>query len=136
MLIKRQDLIELLRYNSNPTTILFQYSSKDSFLAAVAKINFDYKAELNAQQLADGQEQTEPSERPWGTRIPNSPLVEHKSNHYLSVWITQIISYHDWNNKPKELKHPYRDLKINQLEMIAFANKVLNIRDNIKGSQD
>ena len=50
-----------------------------------AIINHNYENSVNNQQRREGGEGTfEAEKRTWGTRIPGTPLVEHKGQYYLS----------------------------------------------------
>ena len=119
-------LITALVQESAPRNVVFVYlNSKGHYLAAVAKINFDYGAELNAQQLADGQEITAPGKRSWGEKVPNSPLVSHKGKFYLSVWVTQNIVHVDDENQIQDDVLGYRDLKIEGIQTLIFVDKIL-----------
>lgn len=129
MVITPEELIETLRQQFAPRYVVFTYqSAKGNYLAAVAKINFDYKFELHAQQLFDGQELTEPGERSWGKAVPNTPLIEHKGKFYLACWITQNITHTDADGVLQGEVLGYKDLKIENITMLAIADKIFNIR--------
>lgn len=102
-------MLEYLKHLVAPCIAVIKY--KDSIF--IAKLNFDYAAELAAEQVADGQEVTPPGKRNWGVRLPNCPLVEHKGNHYLSCWVTKTIS--------GEPKSGVRDLKIENIQFLSIG---------------
>lgn len=111
-----------------PCYVTFVYkSTKGNSLAGIAKINFDYKAELQAEQLAAGQELTEPGKRQWGEKMPHGPLVFHKGHFYLSCWITQNFNHINADGVPQGVVLGYRDLKIENISMLAIADKIFNI---------
>lgn len=129
MIITPDDLIATLRQVAAPKYVVFGYeSAKGNYLVAVAKINFDYERELNADQLADGQEITKPGKRSWGEAIPNTPLIGHKGKIYLACWITQTILHTDADGVPQGEVLGYKDLKITGIRMLAIAHKIFNIR--------
>lgn len=122
------NLVEILSQIAKPTYVVFGYeSAKGNYLAAIAKINFDYKAELNAQQIAEGQEVTEPGQRPWGIQVPGTPLISHKGNFYLACWITQTITHTNKDGQAKEDILHYKDLKIERIKMLVIAERVFNV---------
>jgi len=113
---------------TKPCYVVFTYESTNhNFLAGIAKINFDYKAELNAEQAADGQELTEPGKRQWGEKMPYGPLVFHKGHLYLACWITQNFNHVDADGVPQGEVLGYRDLKIKNIQTLAIADKIFNI---------
>ena len=62
-----------------------------------------YAERLKDQAMSDGLDPSayQPKERVWGTRIDNSPLIEHKDEHYLEFFVvgSGIVSYvFDENN--------------------------------------
>lgn len=110
-------MLDFLKDYTRPTQVVLYYDGSKQF-TVVAKINFNYQAELNAEQAADNQELTEAGKRNWGVRVPNSPLVEHKGNHYLSIWITEVVN--------GEVKTGYRDLKLENIKMISIGGLLFN----------
>ena len=113
---------------TKPTYIVFTYlSAKGNYLSAIAKINFDYKAELNTQQLADGQEVTEPGKRSWGEKLPNSHLITHKGNYYLPCWITQTIAHVNKDGQSEEPLSGYKDLKMDGIRTLVIAEEIYNV---------
>lgn len=128
MKITYANLTSVLAEIHEPTHVVFGYSSsKGNYLAAIAKINFNYQVELNAQQVADGQEVTEPGQRPWGVKIPGSPLVVHKGNFYLPCWITETITHLDKDGQVKEDVLHYKDLKIERIKMLVIVERVFEL---------
>lgn len=131
MITTPDELIAILRLESAPKYVVFAYESvKGNYLTAIAKINFDYRNELNAQQLADGQELTEPGKRSWGYPILNTPLICHKGKFYLACWIVQTVMHIDADGVPQAGVLGYKDLKIENIKMLAFADKIFNVGDS------
>ena len=124
----RANLASVLGEITKPTYVVFDYqSTKGNYLAAVAKINFDYKAELNTQQLADGQEITEPGERAWGVKVLGTPLISHKGNFYLACWITETITHIDKDGAAEEPVAGYKDLKISNINMFVIVDRIYDV---------
>ena len=129
MKTSHQALTTVLAVIDKPTYIVFGYqSAKGNYLSAIAKINFDYKAELNAQQLTDGQEITEPGKRSWGEKLPNSYLIQHKGNFYLPCWITETLAHLDKDGLPEEPLSGYKDLKMNGIKTLIIAERVFDVK--------
>lgn len=67
-------------------------------------INWSYQGAVNKQRLKESQpldgeglvEYFEPAPRQWGTRIPHTPLVEHKGRKYLEVKVENSRSEVRW----------------------------------------
>lgn len=81
------------------------------------EINWHYAKEVNKQRNREGGfefvdgvptvkevEKFEAHPRKWGTRLKDSPFVEHKGNFYLEMKVndTQPPQYRDHNNRPVE----------------------------------
>ncbi len=135
MKTSHQALTTILGEIYRPTYIVFGYqSAKGNYLSAIAKINFDYKAELNAKQLADGQEVTEPGKRSWGVKVRTpttkhfcGPLISHKGNSYLACWITETITHVDKDGQSEEPLSGYKDLKMDGIRTLVIAERVYDV---------
>lgn len=83
------------------------------------KINWHYQAEVNKQRQREGgfqvvngvpvvqtPEKFEALPRKWGTRLKDSPFVEHKGVFYLEMKVEQTLAheYRDINNKPFDVE--------------------------------
>lgn len=57
---------------------------------AIPGVAGGYADRLKEQAVADGlnPDTYQPKARAWGTRIDNSPLIEHKGEHYLEFFVT------------------------------------------------
>jgi hypothetical protein len=64
-------------------------------------VNWNYQLAVVNQQLREGSAAPEfqPEPRAWGTRIPDSPFVEHKGNLYLELKVERSLghNYRDSN---------------------------------------
>lgn len=57
-------------------------------------VNWNYRNSVNLQRMREGNEDTfVPKPRPWGTRLPNSPFVEHKGELYLEAKVEKSLDY-------------------------------------------
>lgn len=83
------------------------------------KINWHYQSEVNHQRQREGglevvdgipqirtPEKFEALPRKWGTRLKDSPLVEHKGQFFLEIKVEQTIrhEYRDHENQPFDVE--------------------------------
>jgi len=58
-------------------------------------VNWNYRNSVNLQRMREGNKDIfVPKPRPWGTRLPNSPFVEHKGQLYLEAKVEKSLDHH------------------------------------------
>jgi hypothetical protein len=71
-----------------------------------AVLNADYAKAVNARRVAEGKPADfVPSARKWGTKVPGTPLLEHKGETYVEYLAAEVLSVaYELDGRPVEAK--------------------------------
>lgn len=98
-----------------------------------------YENAVKKQMLEEGKDPTtfELGPRTWGTRIPETPLIEHEGNYYLEVIVDGTTdSYYLLDNKKVEVdtdESGQKYLKNSKNELLTLLPKVYGSSEEAQG---